>query len=297
MNKQILTRALRRAQPLAGTFALLLPLAGCARASIETVQPRSTLLVVVTWNMHAGRGDFRRLVGDLEAGRLAAGSAENFVVLLQEAAGEDAVRLERLVAERGWSFFLVPVRHDGRRTRSNAIVSSRPIAGARAITLPQERQPRGAAVASIEVEGHRLFVASAHLENRVSWWKGGLFSDGARARQAEALVAALPRAGAGILGADLNTWLGRHEPAWEVLTRRFDDTPGFPRTSTFRSRLVLDHLLFDLPPGWQAVTHVVGDTYGSDHHPVIAIVFSAGSPTRGVCALGCPSASSRAAAR
>jgi endonuclease/exonuclease/phosphatase family metal-dependent hydrolase len=112
---------------------------------------------------------------------------------------------------------------------------------------------------------------STHLENRTGAWRA-LFSDLARRRQAEALIDALPEDGFGVLGGDFNAWLGRHEPAWQVLLNRFDDTPGVMRSATFRDRLVLDHLLFDLPAGWHAATSVARDRYGSDHHPVVATI-------------------------
>src|SRR4029077_16871873 len=76
----------------------------------------------------------------------------------------------------------------------------------------------------------------------------------------------------GILGGDLNTWLGPREPAWRDLLQRFPDTPRDPPQPPFHDRLVLDHLFFDLPAGWRATRRVVKDAYGSDHHPVVAIV-------------------------
>lgn len=221
--------------------------------------------------MHAGRGDLPRLVADLEAGRLAPGAAANSLVLLQEAVKEDVPRLQQLADAKGWSLLFVPVHHDGRRIRGNAILSSRPILNPRAIPLPRERQPRVAAAGAIDVAGHRLFVVSAHLENRVSWWRAGLGSGSARGRQAEALVQALPTEEPGIVGGDFNTWLGLNEPAWRVLARRFDDSPGSRQTPTF-GPLILDHVFLDLPAGWRAVAGVVADTYLSDHHPVVAIV-------------------------
>ena len=51
----------------------------------------------------------------------------------------------------------------------------------------------------------------------------------------------------------------------------FGDTPP-GRTPTFGGALVLDHVFVDLPEGWDAATRVVGDTYRSDHHPVIATI-------------------------
>jgi endonuclease/exonuclease/phosphatase family metal-dependent hydrolase len=100
-----------------------------------------------------------------------------------------------------------------------------------------------------------------------------LFSDTARQQQAEGLLRALPADASGILGGDFNTWLGPNEPAWRALARRFTDTPAWPRLSTFRDRLALDHVFLDLPDGWRASTRVVSEEYGSDHHPVIAVVF------------------------
>lgn len=243
----------------------------CALGRMDTLALRPADLAVVTWNMHAGRGDLPALVADLEEGRLAGGAdAADIVLLLQEAVAEDLPRVRQLAEVRGWSLFYVPVHHDGRWMRGNAILSSRPIRGARAITLPQERQPRRAAAGTIAVAGEELFVVSAHLENRVSWWKAGLRSDDARGRQAAALVRALPE-GKGIVGGDFNTWLGPREPAWRLLARRFDDTPA-ARTSTFAAHLILDHVFVDLPAGWHAATRVVDETYRSDHHPVLTLV-------------------------
>ena len=179
----------------------------------------------------------------------------------------------RLAAERHLSVFFIPVRNDGRRIRGNAIIATRPLLDTRAIELPRERQRRMAAVAELDVAGHHIFVASAHLENRVSWLKGGLLSDNARGRQAEALLRALPATEPGILGGDMNTWLREREPAWQAFFRRFDDTPIAGIRPTFRDRLVLDHLFFDLPPDWHASRRVLEDAYGSDHHPVVGVIY------------------------
>ncbi len=232
--------------------------------------------------MNAGRGDLPRLVADLEAGRLGlprrsrvaakagGGPASAYLVLLQEAVEGD---LHAIAGPRGWPVFFVPVRDDGGRIRGNAILSSRPILNPRTIPLPRERQPRAAAAASIDVAGRRLFVVSAHLENRASWWTGGLLSDAARRRQVDALLQVLPPDEPGILGGDFNTWLGPNEPAWQALAQRFGETAGAARTPTFRNRLILDHLFFDLPAGWRVSSRVVPDAYESDHHPVVAMVF------------------------
>jgi endonuclease/exonuclease/phosphatase family metal-dependent hydrolase len=245
----------------------------CAHAVVDTLPTEPADLVVVTWNTHGGRGALSRLVADLERGHLAPPSGA-YVLLLQEVAADEVEAVA--AATHGFTFF-VAVRGVDERARGNAIVSSLTLRNARAVPLPRERQSRGAAAASIDVAGHELFVASAHLENRESWWTGGLFSDAARRRQAESLLVALPAGRPGILGGDFNTWLGRQEATWGVLTQRFPDTPDFLRTPTFRDRLVLDHLFFDLPDGWHAVARVLPDAYDSDHHPVVALVRTASS--------------------
>jgi endonuclease/exonuclease/phosphatase family metal-dependent hydrolase len=260
-------------QPLALALALTVFAAGCATVAVVTTPPAAPArLAVLTWNMHAGRGDLPRLLRDLDSGRIPGAAAHDMVLLLQEAVQEEASELRDLAAARGWSMFFVPVHYDGERTRGNAILSSRPIGDMRPIPLPRERQPRVAAAGAIVVDGRELFVVSAHLENRVSWWKAGLGSDSARGRQAEALVRALPAAAPGIIGGDFNTWLGSGEPAWRLLQRRFDDTPA-ARTPTFAARLVLDHVFVDLPDGWRASTRVLDDTYRSDHHPVVTLMY------------------------
>jgi len=213
-------------------------------------------------------GDLSRLVAELERGALTPRS-DAYLLLLQEVAADE---LNAVAQPRRWSMCFVPVRGVESRVRGNAILSSTPLRDQRTVPLPRERQTRAAAAAWIDAAGQQLFVASVHLENRVSWWKGGLFSDSARRHQVEGLLRALPADGPGILGGDFNTWLGPGEPAWQALTRRFTDTPAWPQSPTFRGRLVLDHLLMDLPDGWRATRRVLSDDYGSDHHPVIALV-------------------------
>jgi endonuclease/exonuclease/phosphatase family metal-dependent hydrolase len=165
------------------------------------------------------------------------------------------------------------VRGTGDLVRGNGIVSNLQLRDRRVVPLSRQRQPRAAASARIDLAGRELFVASVHLENRVSWWKGALLSDTARGYQVDGLLRALPADAPGVLGGDFNTWLGPNEPAWRALARRFTDTPEWPRSSTFRGRLALDHLFIDLPDGWRASQRVLPDNYGSDHHPVVAVVF------------------------
>jgi endonuclease/exonuclease/phosphatase family metal-dependent hydrolase len=221
----------------------------------------SPLLTVVTWNTHGGRGDTRRLITDLEAGLLTAARPRNYVLLLQEFPNTDEASIRSRT--HALTVFASPVRG----ATGNAIVSTVPLGNPRTIDLPRERQPRSAVVATARISGQELFIASTHLENRLGWLRG-LFGDGARGRQTQALTQALPQ-GHGIVGGDFNTMLGPDEPAWRMLLTRFPDTPGRPEP-TFRDRLVLDHLFFDLPDGWTVSRRVIEEQYGSDHHPVVA---------------------------
>jgi endonuclease/exonuclease/phosphatase family metal-dependent hydrolase len=227
------------------------------------------LLTLVTWNTDAGSGDLGRLMTDLESGRLGGPTGSASVLLLQEAAGDE---LDAIARPRGWATWFVPVRGVDGRVRGNAIVSSLALRDPRVVPLSRERQPRAAAAAWIDLAGQSLFVASVHLENRASWWKGGLLGDIARGRQVDGLLKALPHDAPGILGGDFNTWLGPNEPAWRMLARRFIDTRDVSRTPTFGNRLVIDHLFMDLPEAWRVTRQVLPDDYGSDHHPVVAVV-------------------------
>ena len=237
---------------------------GCVRSSPAVVVPfTSADLVVLTWNMHGGRGDLRRLIADLETGRLTGSTPRDYVLLLQEFVNRQETGVAS--SKHALTLFTSPVRG----VMGNAIVSTFQLQDSRTVDLPRERQRRGALVATIRVQGETLFVTSTHLENRLGWLQG-LFGDRARGRQADALLDALPQ-GHGVVGGDFNTMLGPDEPAWRVLLKRFPDTPDRPEP-TFRDRLVLDHLFFDLPDGWRVTRRVVRDRYGSDHHPVIATI-------------------------
>lgn len=235
---------------------------------MAVLPPAPILLAVVTWNTNAGRGDLARLLDDLASGALTGAPPADYVVLVQEA-GE---RESTVAHGRNLSVFHVPVFAGTAPARGTAILSTRPLDEPHAIELPAERQHRVAAAATIVVAGQRLLVVSAHLENRLALLRGGPFADLARGRQADALIDHLPRDGHAILGGDMNTMLGPTERAWRAFLARFPDTPAEPPEPTFRDRLVLDHVFFDLPDLWRATRRVVRERYGSDHHPVLGIV-------------------------
>lgn len=252
-------------------FILLFFATGCARPVTAVVTPAgAVVLAVVTWNTQSGRGALPRLLDDLAAGRLTDVPVRDYVVLLQEAIEGGDRDVQTIASARMLSFYFSAVRRSAQRTAGNAILSTLPLADPRVIDLPRERQQRAAVAATIRVGDETLFVISTHLENRLGWLRG-LFGDRARGRQAEALLREIPPQQNGILGGDMNTMLGPDEPAWRAFLDRFPQTPPRPEP-TFRDRLVLDHLFFDLPDGWAATRRVIADRYGSDHHPVLGVI-------------------------
>lgn len=247
--------------------------AACGRPLPPPQPPaRPARLAILTWNMHAGAGDLPRLVADLASGRMTGSPPRDYVLLLQEAVQGGLHDPARLARDRHLAIYFVVVRRTGARVSGNAIVSTLPLSNTREIALPRARQMRSAAEATITVDGVSLFVVDTHLENRISILRGGLFSDTARGRQAEALLEAIPASGHGVAGGDFNTWLGPNEPAWRLFLARFRDTPAGPAEPTFRDRLVLDHLFFDVPEGWRVTRRVIHERYRSDHNPVIGLI-------------------------
>jgi endonuclease/exonuclease/phosphatase family metal-dependent hydrolase len=277
-----MSRRSGRCAPAAVLIGLLLCTGCVARPPALAVRAagQHVVMAVVTWNVNAGRGDLRRLLADLREGRLTGSPVSEFVIFLQEnieGGAHDGVAVAR---EHALSSYFVAVRESDRGISGNAILATRPLLDPHTIDLPRERRVRKAAVATLEIGGSRLFAVCAHLENRLSWLRGALFSDTARGRQAESLVRALPD-GPGLLGGDLNTWLGPDEPALHLLLERFDDTPADRLEPTFHDSLVLDRLFFDLPPRWHASHEVVDERYGSDHHPVVGVIIERGATTVG----------------
>ena len=245
--------------------------AACVRVS-PGVAPASgpILLAVITWNLHGGRGDLASLLDDLSTARLTDLPVRDYVLLLQEAVEDGEPGLRAVTAPRRLFIAFRAVRSVGGRTMGNAIVSTLPLMQTRVIDLPRERQPRGAVMAAVDLAGEPVRVVSTHLENRLGWLRG-LFGDRARGRQADALLREIPPQGHAILGGDMNTMLGPDEPAWRAFLARFPDTPDRP-APTFRDRLVLDHLFFDLPDSWAVTRRVLTERYGSDHHPVLGLI-------------------------
>jgi len=235
--------------------------------------PGPPTFAIVTWNVHAGVGNLPALVDDLTQGRITGSPIRNYVILLQESIAGNQYDVVAFARQRQLWVYFAEVRLSDRGPSGNAILTTEQPLNVSTIILPRIHRMRKAVVASFEIEGQSMFIVNAHLENRLSWLKGGLFADNARGKQTQALVNALPP-GPGIVGGDLNTILGMDEPTVRMLTERFGDTPTDRPVPTFHDRLVLDHLFFDLPDGWIATRQVIAKRYNSDHHPVLGLVFA-----------------------
>lgn len=256
-------------------------------------------VMVVSWNVATGRGDVARLLDTL-AGR------RPIVLMLQEAyrsgsavpsaldltasfagrlggvrvSGADT-DVESLASVFGLSLFYVPSMRNGGissdEDRGNAILSNLPLTDLQAVELPFERQRRVAVAATVSgTDGQgrpwKLRVVSAHLDglsSARSIWLGGEFS---RARQARALRDAVRSDDAVVLGGDFNTWFAFSEPAFVETLVEFPDTTLTDRRATFGGILRLDHLFFDLEPGWRAAFARAETTFGSDHYPLVGTI-------------------------
>jgi endonuclease/exonuclease/phosphatase family metal-dependent hydrolase len=269
----------------------------CEEAPIDS-------LLVVSWNVHLGHADVVRFVTDLRAGRTIPGVRINhFVILMQEAFREGSevpVRkvsngctrrmggagadIEDLADSLGLALFYVPSMRNGcggrpAQDRGNAILSTLPLTGLNAVELPLMRQRRVAALADVKGQTRdgkdwTLSVASVHFENRGpgvpgSWVHG-------RAKQARALVAALPNTSLAAVGGDFNTLNGAQEPAVRIVGGHFRNSPEHQRNVTFVSYAVmrshLDYLFFRCAGHHRSKYWRAMERYGSDHYPIMGFV-------------------------
>jgi endonuclease/exonuclease/phosphatase family metal-dependent hydrolase len=263
-------------------------------------------LVIVSWNVHVGSADVVELVRRLRAGVLTGGPpVEHFVLLLQEAYradpivprlvsaavrppkairshedGRQRVDIVEVAQSLGLALYYVPSMRNGGFTetdedRGNAILSTEPLSDFTAIELPFERQRRVAISASIsgrdrDGDAWTLPLASAHLESTVSARRLWILANGARVRQARALLDALRPGAPVVLGGDFNTWFGFSDPAYRTIAAAIDDAARADRRPTFPPFLRLDHLFSRLPDGWRVSAKRLDDTLGSDHYPLLA---------------------------
>ena len=251
-------------------------------------------VVFVSWNVHVGSGDIRSFVADLRAGMHTRGRRfPHFVLLVQEAvrtggvpAFSDAASGASRITSRDrapsmdivqisddlrTSLIYVPSMRNGRaddppEDRGNAILSTLPLSAPAAIELPGERQRRVVVTARVGT----FSVGSVHLDTfggarrlRIFW------TPWLRDVQIRSLASVLPD-GPLVLGADLNTWHGRDEPAARFLGAFFRATPLTTDTLGLGLR-VLDYMFFRAP-GRRAHYRQVEARYGSDHRPLVGWV-------------------------
>ena len=252
-------------------------------------------ITFVSWNVHVGSGDVRAFVTDLRNGEHTRGRrVEHFVLMLQEAVRTDhvppfhegasgasrirahaptrSIDIAQISRELGLSLIYVPSMRNGdgddpAEDRGSAILSTIPLSDPIAVELPGERQRRVVVMAKVS----SVWVAAVHLDAlggarrlRVFWtpWM--------RDRQMRAAASVLPN-GPLVVGADLNTWHGRDEPAARFLRDLFRRTPLSIDRGGLRLR-VLDYLFFRAAAGQRAHYHQADRRYGSDHRPLIGWV-------------------------
>jgi hypothetical protein len=251
----------------------------------------------VSWNVHVGTADIRGFLEDLRAGTLTGGRrVGHFVLMLQEVVRAEGVPSYRSDARgaariggriaandiveisRDLNLFLIYVpsmrngdsQDDPAADRGSALLSTLPMSEPIAVELPGERQRRVVVIARLAVgaDSTAVSVAAIHLDAlgapKRLW---GFWTPWMREVQVRSMTPLLPE-GTLVLGADLNTWHGKDEPAARLLERMSEETP----VSTQRHGLglrVLDYLFFRSGANRRARYEQIAPSYGSDHRPLI----------------------------
>ncbi|MDB4949362.1 MAG: hypothetical protein JWM27_2011 [Gemmatimonadetes bacterium] len=270
---------------------------------------------VLSWNLGVGTARLGEVLERLRGGEWGGAgvdAARPLVVLAQEAYRTDESVPARAASahhggliveggqcdvvdtarELGLSLRYAPSMRNGaeRSDRGNAVFCTAALAASHAFPLPLIQQRRVAVAAEVAgLEG--ITFVSAHLD---TWGRpprddGWFWRFGSgRAAQAAELARRIVRAdgpGGVVLGADLNTPLGRRDPAVRALVRG-GFTPAAPVGEwgySFRGpvRLLLDHVLYHAARGRIAGVRVARldehgpggkRVFGSDHHPLLARV-------------------------
>lgn len=278
-------------------------------------------LLLASFNTNGGAGDliaFIEMELGLECDASTTAHPPPFVILVQEALRRsndipepvsfDAIprvlvenerETERLdiagVARRcGLSLAYVPSMRNGpdprdglREDRGNAILSTLPLSDPLAIEQPFEGSRRVGVLARITAPGSRsILVASVHLHTVSLPWRLLVTGNGARWREAAALIDVFDRldleqgpAGVStVVAGDMNTWTTRHT-AISLLREHFPDSPDQLPEPT-RGAFPTDHLMFRAarmtgrtPDAIVAGSYRrVNEVHFSDHHPVVAVL-------------------------
>ena len=267
------------------------------------LEPGSSDLVVISWNVNVGGGDVVGLVESLRRGALTGHPVSRFVLLQQETfrygpevprgirphpINRERIDIVSIADTLGLALAYVPSMRNGDsletgEDRGNAILSTEPLTDVAAFELPFERQRRVAIGASVSTSGpdgvpFTLRVTNVHLDNRAPARRLWLFATSMRLRQVRTLLLAIDRSVPTVVGGDFNTWYGFDDPVFNEVAETIGSRIPDDRRPTFAGLLRLDHLFFRLPDEWQATTSRI-DKFGSDHHPLMATV-STGSGRR-----------------
>lgn len=265
-------------------------------------------LDLLSWNLAIGDGRLTDVLARLRDRGLGT-PQQPLVVLAQEAFRQDdtvparagsrhhggkagrgtRADIVRIARDAGLSLRYAPSMRNGTHAsdRGNAVLSTAAIGAAHAFLLPYVRQRR--VVITAELEGlENLWLTSAHLDT------GGQLRDASpfgrfgagRVAQISTLADRLNVLGSDIIiGADLNTPLGRRDPAVSALVRAqyHPAIREHPWRHTFHGplRLLLDHMFWRSEGRIESV-HVQridesasdrgARVFGSDHHPLLAHV-------------------------
>ncbi len=272
---------------------------------------------LLSWNLAIGDGRLRDVLSRLRSRGLGT-AARPLVVLAQEAFRQDntvparpgshhhggkATGIARgdivgIAESEGLSLRYAPSMRNGVHAsdRGNALLSTAAIGATHAFLLPYVRQRRVAMAAELRgLEG--LWLATTHLDTGGGLrdkGRTGRFGSG-RVAQITTLAARLRALGNDIIiGADMNTPLGRLDPAVTALVRA-----GYRPAArehawrhTFHGplRLLLDHMVWRSEGriesvNVQRIDETAGDrgarVFGSDHHPLLAhVTLSPRTPDR-----------------
>ncbi len=254
---------------------------GPSRLAPPPSLPSLSDVAIVSWNVHVGGGDIDALIRNLRAGGKASGSADHFILLLQEVfrAGPDVPRhpgsdarwarrvapgpaervlrsIDSVAARNRLYLFYVPSMRNGHpdqpsEDRGNAILSTLPLLGLEALELPVERQRRVVVSAKVSVlneegEPMELRLVNLHLAPRSRWREFYRSLGSARTEQAQVVVNRYGQEPVVVVAGDLNTWFGGPgEGAVQVLREAFPEKIPADRPRTLSNSGPLPDLVLD----------------------------------------------------